>query len=146
MKDTGFGTNEISSFTYLSTYITHSCPFSTYRYSFDINCGRDSLTAMQKTYNKKVPLKAKSFKFLLIVSTKTEVIASTSWTEDNVSFNFIKKYNTSKKHAYHRLIINTHNHQNNKWIWQLDITNKIWIMIIINYSGIFTKSTQRTNL
>lgn len=47
---------------------------------------------MQKTYNKKVPLKAKSFKFFLIVSTKTEVIASTSWTEDNVSFNFIKKY------------------------------------------------------
>lgn len=51
-------------------------PFSTY--SFDINCGRDSLTAMQKTCNKKVPLKAKSFKFLLIVPTTTEVIASTS--------------------------------------------------------------------
>lgn len=64
-------------------------PFSTY--SFDINCGRDSLTAMQKTCNKKVPLKAKSFKFLLIVPTTTEVIASTSWTENNVFFNVIKK-------------------------------------------------------
>lgn len=144
MKDTGFGTNEISSFTYLSTYITHSCPFSTYRYSFDINCGRDSLTAMQKTYNKKVPLKAKSFKFLLIVSTKTEVIASTSWTEDNVSFNFIKKY--IKETCIPSINNNARNHQNNTWIWQTCITNKIWIMIIINYSGIFTKSTQRTNL
>lgn len=76
MKDTGLGTNEISSFTYsllISHIVVH---FSTY--SFDINCGRDSLTAMQKTCNKKVPLKAKSFKFLLIVPTTTEVIASTS--------------------------------------------------------------------
>lgn len=71
-------------------------------------------------------IKSRSFKFFLTVITKNGDIASTSGIEDNLPSTSLK--NTSKKHTYHWLIINTYNHINNAGKFLQRISNKsgIW--------------------